>query len=139
MMQRDYILRMIEEAAQMVARLMGLRKQKQYDEALQQIEDNYRAFFKLDRQTLHLTEDNQLPDLLVNEYELPEEMLGILADFLREEGEILYHQAKWEESSRAFHKALYLLEYLNETNKEVYDFSRIHKMDGILAKLTEMI
>ena len=139
MLQRDYILRMIEEAAQMVARLMGLRKQKRFDEALQQIEDNYRAFFKLDRQTLHLTEDNLLPEMLINEYELPAEMLGILADFLREEGEILYQQAKWEESSRAFHKALYLLEYVNDQNKEVYDFSRIHKMDGIIAKLSEMI
>ncbi|MEZ4847969.1 MAG: hypothetical protein R3B93_04970 [Bacteroidia bacterium] len=88
MIQRDYLLKLIEEAAYVLSRLLGLRTGGRYEEAFELINQTLGSFFKFKRELLHNTEPEDLPQILIRDYGLNDDQLSILADLLREEGEL---------------------------------------------------
>ncbi|WP_438446635.1 DUF6483 family protein [Gorillibacterium sp. sgz5001074] len=109
MFQRDYILRMIEQLAQVMARYMRLKVQEEQKAVLLQLEEFYgklrlpKAGLLLgmtDRELLTLLSVNGEPDL---------DKTVSLALVFQEEGRVLENLGRHADSSGRFIKALYLM------------------------------
>ena len=138
MLQRDYLLKMIEEAAYVLSRLLGLRTGGRYEEAFELINQTLGSFFKFKRELLHNTEPEDLPKILVKDYGLNDDQLSVLADILREEGELWNAKAEWEKAISSMKRALAILEFLNDKQKDLYSFERVGKMKTIRDKLKDI-
>ena len=83
MTQHDYIVQVIEQLAQLVGRLIGLRDEKRYDEAEQAIGDALRGAFGPLSSTLDEVTPECVPRLIDNA-----EKLRLYCDLLRESARI---------------------------------------------------
>lgn len=108
MFQRDYILRMIEQLSQVMARLLLLKTMEERQEALLLLEEFYgklrlppaRLLLRMsDPELLALISTNGQPDL--------DKAVG-LGLLLKEEGRLYEAMEQFGESSERFRKALYL-------------------------------
>lgn len=136
MFKRDYFQRMIEEAGQVLAQLMGLRAMNRYEELWNTLDEIYASYFPFSRHVVGHTEPSALPDLLVNEYDVSEAHLTVLADLLREEAESWFDQGKWDKGRKLLRAALHLLIYLDEQQPDLYSFDRVRKIDTLRARLS---
>ena len=116
MFQRDYILRLIELFAKIVARVLQLKENKEYDQALQEIGEAYRSLLGIPAHLVHSMWDFELIDLLKSG-----EKCGIMAGLLKEEAEIYALQNKKSESVLIYFKALSLLLEAPEIQSEELD------------------
>ncbi|MDX2247211.1 MAG: hypothetical protein SF052_10565 [Bacteroidia bacterium] len=139
MLRRDYFLKMIEEAGYVLARLLGLRQEGRYQEALELVNDIYKDLFPFDPDLVHHTKPEDLPDLLRNEYNLTEEHLAILADLLRAEADLWYDRGVWEKATLCLQRSLALIQYLDDAHPEEYSFDRIQKLAEITEKLKDAL
>ena len=135
MLQRDYLLKMIEEAAYVLSKLLGLRTGGRYEEALELINQTLGSFFKFKRELLYGTDPEDLPDLLIRDYGLNDDQLTVLADILREEAELWNAQGEWEKSIESMKRALAIFEFLNKKQADLYSFERVNKISLIKDKL----
>lgn len=108
MFQRDYILRMIEQLSQVMARLLLLKSLEERQEALLLLEEFYgklrlppaRLLLRMsDSELLSLISTNGQPDL--------DKAVG-LGMLLKEEGRVHESMEEYGESGERFRKALYL-------------------------------
>ncbi len=108
MFQRDYILRMIEQLSQVMARLLLLKSMEERQEALLLLEEFYgklrlppaRLLLRMsDSELLSLISTNGQPDL--------DKAVG-LGMLLKEEGRVQESMEQYGESGERFRKALYL-------------------------------
>lgn len=108
MFQRDYILRMIEQLSQVMARLLMLKSLEERQEALILLEEFYgklrlppaRLLLRMsDAELLTLISTNGQPDL--------DKAVG-LGMLLKEEGRVHESMEEYGESGERFRKALYL-------------------------------
>lgn len=108
MFQRDYILRMIEQISQVMARLLMLKTMEERQEALFQLEEFYgklmlppvRLLLRMrDQELLSLISVNGQPDL--------DRAMG-LGLLLKEEGRLYESMERYEESGVRFNKSLFL-------------------------------
>ncbi len=108
MFQRDYILRMIEQLSQVMARLLLLKSMEERQEALLLLEEFYgklrlppaRLLLRMsDSELLSLISTNGQPDL--------DKAVG-LGLLLKEEGRVHESMEQYGESGERFRKALYL-------------------------------
>ena len=138
MIQRDYILRMIEEAAQAISALIGMRKGGKYEEMLKVLGETYRAYFPFDGELLRNTEEEDFIAYITKTEDVPEEMLGVLADLLREEGEYWFFQGQYDKSSANFRRAVMILKHQNKLEPGLYSMDRVQKL-SVLEKLLDRL
>ncbi|MEL6671741.1 MAG: hypothetical protein AAFR61_06100 [Bacteroidota bacterium] len=128
MIQRDYFLRMIEEATQVLATLMGLTGKGEFDQAQTLLEKSYNGYFKFSRDQLMYTEEPDLIKWLTEERELIDEQLSLLADFLWRDGQWHYAQSEREKGDRLLKKGIVILKYLQTKQTTLYSFERVNKI-----------
>ena len=107
MSSEDYIIRMIRQATAVLARVIGLKNAGQYQEALQNIDQALEGLLSRNADLVLLLDDNSLYSLLMKDDKLDVEKLELIADFFREEGDILHLQG---------HKNASLLSYIRSLN-----------------------
>lgn len=131
MYRRDYLQRLIEEAGQVISRLMGLRTIGQHEDALRLISEVYDSFFPFQHHEIQHTSPEALPDLMIHTYRLSEEQITVLADLMREEAELWFDQGQWESGQQLLRGALQLLRHLDLRQPELYSFERARKIDTL--------
>ncbi len=131
MIERDFIMRMIQEAAQAIAALMGMRQGGQYDAMLQALGETYRAYFPFDGELLRNTEEEDFLPLVLQDYGVEEAMLGVLADLLQEEGQYWFYHGAYDKATANFKRGIWLLQYLNQKEKDLYSFERMNKLSRL--------
>jgi hypothetical protein len=89
MFQKDYILRMIEQFVKIFARILQLKQEKQYPQALQEIGEAYRLFFGLNPELIDGMSDEDLTRFLKVHGQYDPEKRVALATLLNEEAEVL--------------------------------------------------
>jgi tetratricopeptide (TPR) repeat protein len=94
MSSEDYIIRMIRQATAVLARIIGLKNTGQYQEALQNIDQALEGLLGRNADLIRLLDDNSLYSLLMKDDALDVEKLELIADFFREEGDILHLQGQ---------------------------------------------
>ncbi len=138
MIRQDYILRLIEEAGAVIAKLLNLRKAKKFDQAQELIERCYSGFFQLETASLNQKNGQELLNWLLENRNLQEPQLKVLADLLVEEGEIFQLIRDTEKAHDRFKKAFLILEYLNQANPQIYSFERARKIVEIQQKIINL-
>lgn len=131
-------MRLIEEAAWVLGRLLGLREDGRYQEAFDLIDGTLASFFPFKRELLHHTLPEDLPEILTQEYGMNDDQMTILADFLREEGNLWYRQGEWSKATASMVRALAILEFLDHKQADLYSFDRVQKLDLIRNMLGNM-
>lgn len=128
MLRTDYIQRMIDQIGRMLASIMRLRKNEEFVQAEQSLDDTVRMLFGLGIDLL-LTMD--LPSLIQSLQE-PEKIL-VLTRLLKIEADLAQEAGKTGRSERAMLRALDLLAYLkqqdvelDEEAKDLIDFAQLH-------------
>lgn len=97
MFQRDYILRMIQEIIQVIAQIIGLRKEGSFEEARTHIESALMTIWKIHRNDLVDLSGDKLKELCIVEGAFHTQFAIALADLLKEDG------ALYEEEGKFFH------------------------------------
>lgn len=127
MIQKDYIERLTQQVAKVMARLIG----KDWEQQLLVIEEVYKDWLPINRKDLIEKLPTDLLDWLVVEEELSVDELEAIADLLKFEGERLNEH---ETAKDRLKKALLLLEYV-DANQDIYSMDRIYKIGQLKKEL----
>lgn len=84
MFTRDYIIRVIEQAADFIARIAKSKREGHFQAGLRQVESAYDALLDMDRQLFEIANSKMLADLLG-----PPEKIRAIAGLVREEADLL--------------------------------------------------
>ncbi|MCK5367093.1 MAG: hypothetical protein KAQ62_01030 [Cyclobacteriaceae bacterium] len=116
MIQRDYIMRMVEEFGKFLAAIVGLKREGNFGDALNKIDDVYKGMIDLEPKVLKSIDVDELLDFLQNEKQFDNLYLKMIAELLFEEGQI-YHESGDPVSARnVLEKAKVLINYLMESD-----------------------
>jgi hypothetical protein len=139
MIRRDYIIRMIEEFTQALARIRGLKKDQRLQEASALTEEEFKRVTGLDSDSvLRLSETELLARLIQTDagQGVREKML-FLTTLLRETGDTAVSQDRLEEGRVCYLKGLHLL--LDSLARgEVYDLPEfVPKVEEFVVALAD--
>lgn len=111
MIRRDYILRMVEEFVQALARIRALKKDQQFGEASVLTEEEFKRITGLDSEALlKLSETELLARLIQSEpMHAVREKMFFLTTLLKETGDIAMAEGREEDSRACYLKGLHLL------------------------------
>ncbi|MGG1314877.1 DUF6483 family protein [Cohnella laeviribosi] len=135
MYDRDYLMRLINQTSAVLARLLGLKEQKKPDEALEAIDEFLSKELRMrSRLALGLSDSDLLAMLSVGGVPNPE-MIGTVAVFLQEEGDLLFETGRLDESLMRYEKALRLMVHVLRENGPIDGLRLEERADELAAKL----
>ncbi len=135
MIERDYVLRMIQMLASVLSKLLFLKNSRKYDEALAEIDEAGQRFIGMKWVFLRNLSIEQLIDLLGRERQL--DKMFAMAELLREESEILADKGNPDESVLQGMKAFSLFAGLVADERSFLKVMSVNKFDALLKKLEE--
>lgn len=111
MIRQDYIIRLIEEFAEALARIRALMKDRKLGEAAVLTEDEFKRISGIDSQALlKLSETELLARLIQSEpLHAVREKMFFLTTLLKETGDIAAAEGRFDESRACYLKGLHLL------------------------------
>jgi hypothetical protein len=136
MYQRDYILRMIEMIAQLIAGILKLIKTGDLNRATQDLQSAFRLAFQHDSLKLKDIPEEKLIDTLIRDYHYTTGHLEMLAELFFAEAELLRAEKKQAESLLFYRKSLNLYEYIDKDYR-AYSQERLDKILAIKERLAE--
>lgn len=135
MFQRDYLLRMIQQMAEAIGTIAGLRKEMKKEQALQTLDETLSKFFRLNSKLLNsLSEKDLLAMMTTNELLSVEHVTGV-ARLLKEEGDIFADGGDEDESYPRFVKSLRLFLTVHEQEPELGFLDLNGEIGGLLERL----
>jgi len=138
MYRKDYFLRVVEEFVEWLSKVLKLKNQGRYQEALEEIDKAYQGYFGWDASFCLQLPDNFLVETLQKNYQLHAEQMKIIADLIQQQGEIYFAQTQWEESYDLLYKALTIQEFLNSEEQTVFSFERHQKIYYLKAMINDL-
>lgn len=136
MYQRDYILRMIEMLAQLIAGILRLIKSGQLSQASQALQSAYGIAFKHESLNLKAIPEEELIDILLKQNNYNTGHLEMLAELFFAEAELLLAEKKVSDSMLFYRKSLTLFEHIDCEYKS-YSQDRVDKMQAIKEMLAQ--
>ena len=135
MFSDDYLLRIIRQATAVFARIIGLKRAEQYQEALQVIDQTLEQLLGIDAEMIRLLDDESLYSLLTKDEGLDLEKLEFVADLFKEEGDIRKLQNQIDESINCYIRSLnyYLIIGINSESSPPIKLSQ--KIDELIQEL----
>lgn len=109
MIERDYIMRMIDLLAKVLARVIFLKKSLDFPKAADELASACRNLLGLDRDVIRIMDDDNLISLLSTDESMIGSKCYVLGMLLREEAGLSIVQGRLEEAVSLNVKALYLL------------------------------
>ena len=104
----DFVLRQIAQAVMVMAKILGLSKSGNYQEAYALIDQAISELIGLDAIIVKQMDDVGLIDLLTNSQGIDCGKVYILAELFKVEGDVLSDQGRNEESRSSYQRALML-------------------------------
>src|SRR5438445_7210568 len=101
MIRRDYLVRMVQEMTQALARILFLKKAENYPEAVQEIEKVLTKFWNLTPEQIRTFELEEWIEQCRREEGPMGEKLIALADLFREQGELYRIEQNHPEAQRS--------------------------------------
>lgn len=127
MYQRDYILRMIEMLAQLIAGILKLIKTGDINQASHALENAYHFAFQHDSLKLRDLPEEKLIETLLKELHYTSGHLEMLAELFFAEAELLRAEEKQTDSSLLYRKSLALYETIDKESRS-FSQDRQNKM-----------
>lgn len=134
MYQKDYILRMVEEMARVIAALVDLKQNKEFDKAYDLIEKTFDEKLGIEKDILLSMDQDELVDRLTDEFDYTASHLGMMAELLKLEADLLFDDEDRVQAGEIYRKALVLYNHVDKENK-TYSFDRIKKVSAIKKRL----
>lgn len=135
MIERDYIMRMIQMLTGALAKVMFRKNLHQYEEALDEIDEASEHLIGMKWTFLRSFSDEQLAELFGSSDR--KDKLIVAAELLRAESEILFEQWKQEEACSSGMKAVSLFARLIIEEKGYLDVMQADKFISLLHRLDE--
>ena len=135
MIERDYIMRMIQMLVQVLAKILFFKKGGQYPEALDEIQKASKQILGIELEVFRKLSDIQMIEFLSLDVSLGIPKCYAAGILLKEEAEIFAHQKKEPESTDAFVKSLSLLTEVAIHNKAAIDTDHTKAIDSVAGKL----
>ena len=138
MYRRDYLVRQFEEFGKVLAMILGLKKDENFPELLDQIEEASEKFTSTEINYAEILDDDKLLDTLLVTKKLNDEQLKMLADLLYEKAE--YHlkaqrtQTFEADATNCYKKAYIIYLFLKERATLPYSLDMHYKVE-ILSKM----
>jgi len=109
MINRDYILRMIEQLSRFLSRALLMRDAKEYTEAVTEVKKAGKMFLGLNPEAMDALSDNDLIRLWRVAQDLDAEKCALAAQIFRAEGEVYEDQGDVDKATVSYLKSLSLL------------------------------
>ncbi len=135
MIERDYILRMIQMLVQVLARILFLKQGEQYPEALVEIQKASKQILGIELEIFRKLSDLQMIDFLSLDISLGIPKCYAAGILLKEEAEILAIQKKESESLDTLVKSLSLLTEVALHNKSPYNADHASAIESVAGRL----
>jgi tetratricopeptide (TPR) repeat protein len=135
MIERDYIMRMIQMLVQVLARILFLKKGEQYPKALDEIQKASKQILGIELEVFRKLSDLQMIDFLSLDVSLGIPKCYAAGILLKEEAEILAIQKNESESLDTFVKSLSLLTEVAIHNKSPFDTEHARAIESVAGKL----
>ena len=137
MYQRDYILRMIEMIAELIAGILGLIKKGDFQQASQSLDNAYYDFLKQDAALFRSIDKEKLTKDLISQHNYTHAHLEILSELFYAEAELLYAQGQQSRSIEFYEKTLILYEFVNRESK-TFSFDKELKISIIRNRIAQL-
>lgn len=137
MYQKDFILRMIEMLAELVAGILGLIKKGDFQKASQSLESAYQDLLKEDSIFFNKIPLNELTDNLIKEHNYTNGHLEILLELFYAQAELLFAQKNYSKSLGFYQKSLYLLEFIIKES-QTFSFEKQSKISTLKNRIAEL-
>jgi hypothetical protein len=136
MYQRDFILRMIEMIARLIAGILKLIKTGELNQASQALQNAYGVAFKHEAMNLKAIPEGKLIDTLLQERQYTTGHLEMLAELFYAEAELLLAEKNYADSMLFYRKSLALFEHI-ESKYRSYSQERQDRMQVIRERLAD--
>jgi phosphoenolpyruvate synthase/pyruvate phosphate dikinase len=133
MYQKDYILRLIEEASKVILEILNLKKNEKHKEAVMLIKQGFSNLLDIDVKKILNVETENLINYLTKTKGLDSQKIKISVDLLLE----YYDYAKPKEKRIVLLHANLLLNYIDQ-KESTFSFDRIHKKEFINHELIKL-
>nr|WP_320119906.1 hypothetical protein [uncultured Marinifilum sp.] len=137
MYQKDFILRMIEMIAEVIARIIGLIKKGDSEKASQLLENAYRDFLKEDASFFRSIPKEKLKENLLSKHNYTNGHLQILADLFLAEAELQISRNQNQSGLEYFEKSLILLRFIEHESSD-FSLSLIQKISNLENKIKKI-
>jgi len=117
MYQKDFILRMIEMLAEMIAGILGLIKKGEFLQASQRLDRAYIDFLKQDASFFNCIPKEQIVEKLLKEHNYENGHLEILAELFFVEAELLHAKGDPKGALEFYEKAMLLHSFVERETK----------------------
>ena len=135
MIERDYIMRMIQMLVQALADIIFLRRKREYPQALNKIRTTSKQLFGMDMDVLRHLSDTQIVDLLCIDPAIGKGRCYAAGMLLKEEAQISEEMNKTEGIAETYLKSLSLLTESGIRNKKSIDVGQDAAVDELVLKL----
>lgn len=109
MWHRDYILRMMAQFGQVLARMIGLKEVRQYKDVLLLTDETFKQLFGFGSKFITTIATDDLLAMLKPGGVLDAEACIMIATLLKQEGEVYEEEQENDEAIRRYYKSLQLL------------------------------
>lgn len=134
MYQKDYILKLIEQAAKLIQQILTLNKDGKQKEALEIINISYQSVFGLTKDEIIEQTAAKITTKFQNNSKNSLQLLELLSDFL-------YQEALMSENKdiqiKLLKKSYDLIKYVDENDFENFSFIRKNKKESLFKVLSE--
>ncbi len=135
MFSRDYIMRLVEEFARMLAAITGLKLEGKHDEALKKIDDAYNELLHIAPSMLMSLKSQEILKVLQDELNFESQQLRMAAELLYEQGQIYIELGDPVTAKNALAKSRVLIGFLME-NDSTFAFDWFEKIRLIDEQLS---
>jgi len=137
MMQKDYILRMIQQLSRVLIHVLHLREVKDYDGALTYIDDVFKQALGFSSDLINSVPDETLLAMLTSFDVLDIEKCFLVANLLKAEGDIYVDQGDFDTSYYRYLRSLYLFFAILFSDSSINDPDIFVEIEGLLDKLED--
>lgn len=124
-------MRMIEEAAQVLAQLIGLREGGEYIRGLEIVDDTFTGLLNTEWAYFHQLPAADFVNTLVRDREWESPQLEVLADLLRTRGVFQYDMGEAVEAKDCLLKSQEVYQYLNAQEPDLFSIERMNHLSAI--------
>jgi len=137
MYQRDYIMRMIEQLGVFLTRILKLKEAEKFDAARMEIDRAGKTLLGLDMSLIRALSDEKIISLLQPTGSLDSGKCLLIAELLREEGDICERQGKEEERYTCYSKSLSLYLEALAVNADFRNQEYLTKINALIQRLQQ--
>jgi len=137
MMQKDYILRMIQQLSRVLIQILHLREIKDYEGALTYIDDVFKQALGFSSDLITSVPGETLLAMLTSFDVLDIEKCFLVANLLKAEGDIYLDQDDFDTSYYRYSRSLYLFLAILLSDSSINDPDIFLEVEGLLDKLED--